>query len=154
MLEADRARASCPYVATIAASLMWVAGLTGQEVCEPDRPPEGQIAIEALECVTPAGCAVNERDERGWFHSFTVEPAIVAMREGSKARSPLRVGDVIVAVAGHLITTAEGGRILANVQTGVPVTLRVRRPGGEHDLRVIPEPGCNVPRLTVREPRK
>lgn len=135
-----------------AVSLLSAAGVLGQEVCEGDRAPDGQLGIEALECITPGGCAVNERDRRGWFHRFSVEPTISAMRASTRPRSGLREGDVIVAIEDRLISTAEGGRRLANVPAGTPVTLRIRRGGRELDLRIVPAPGCNTPRLTVREP--
>jgi S1-C subfamily serine protease len=97
-------------------------------------------------------CAVNERDDRGWKHLFSVEPVVRAMDPEGPAAGQLKAGDAIVAVDRYLITTAEGGRRLANVWTGVAVVLRIRRNGREHSITLIPAAGCNEPGLTVKEP--
>jgi S1-C subfamily serine protease len=106
--------------------------------------------LEALVCVTDGACAVNERDERGWYHWFTVEPVIQSVRAPGRGDG-LAVGDVIVAIDGLLITTLDGGRRLANVPAGTPVLLRIRRGARELEVAVTPTPGCNAPKLTVRE---
>lgn len=58
-------------------------------------------------------------------------------------------GDQILTVDGVLITTRDGGRRLAKLRAGTPVTLRIRRGGAEMRLSVTPRPGCNTPSLAV-----
>jgi S1-C subfamily serine protease len=135
---------------TILASLLAATRVLGQEACEGGRAPVGTLGLEYLVCVTDGACAVNERDERGWFHWFTVEPVIRSVGAPGKGGG-LAVGDVIVAIDGLLITTREGGRRLANVPAGMPVLLRIRRGARELEVALTPVPGCNAPRLTVRE---
>ena len=55
-------------------------------------------------------------------------------RAGQVAWSPagkLHTGDILIAIDGVLITTRDGGRRLANLRPGVPITLRIRRDGKE-----------------------
>ena len=135
----------------ILASLFAATSVLGQETCEGGRAPVGTLGLEALVCVTDGACAVNERDERGWYHWFTVEPVIQSVRAPGRGDG-LAVGDVIVAIDGLLITTLEGGRRLANLPAGTPVLLLIRRGARELEVALTPVPGCNAPRLTVREP--
>jgi S1-C subfamily serine protease len=121
-----------------------------QARCEVRRP-EGTIGLEWLECVTQVGCAVNLPAPGGWTHSFSVEPVVREVARGGPSAGLLRRGDVIVAIDGFLITTEEGGRRLANVTTGIPIVLQVRRYGQVQPVRILPAPGCNEPGITVRE---
>lgn len=124
------------------------AQLRGGSRCPEGHPETGDIGIEYLLCVG-GSCAVNLRSGRGYAHDFSTEPLIREIRPGSPAAGRLHTGDILIAIDGVLITTREGGRRLANLRPGVPVTLRVRRDGKEMDIPVVPEPGCNMPRLAV-----
>jgi S1-C subfamily serine protease len=124
------------------------AQLRGGTRCPEGHPETGDIGIEYLLCVG-GSCAVNLRSERGYAHDFSTEPLIRGIRPGSPSAGKLHTGDILIAIDGVLITTRDGGRRLANLRPGVPVTLRVRRNGKEMDVTVVPETGCNMPRLAV-----
>lgn len=132
--------------------VVWSDVAGAQTVCEM-RAPDGTLGLTWLECVTKGGCAVNEHDSRGWTHVFSVEPTIRALDPHGPAAGSLKVGDAIVEIDGYLITTAEGGRRLANTPTGTAVALRIRRQGRERTVTVVATPGCNEPGLNVSESR-
>lgn len=130
------------------------AQMRGGGACPEGLPVTGDLGIEYLLCVG-GRCAVNLRTSRGGYtHDFSTEPIIRGIRPGSPAAGELRNGDILVAIDGCLVTTREGGRRLANLEPGVPVTLRIRRDGEEMDVVVVPETGCNAPRLAVRAGRE
>jgi S1-C subfamily serine protease len=124
------------------------AQLRGGSRCPEGHPETGDIGIEYLLCVG-GSCSVNLRSDRGYAHDFSTEPLIREIRPGSPSAGKLHTGDILIAIDGVLITTRDGGRRLANLRPGVPVTLRIRRDGKEMDVTVIPETGCNMPRLAV-----
>jgi membrane-associated protease RseP (regulator of RpoE activity) len=117
--------------------------------CPEGHPETGDLGIESLLCVS-GSCAVNMRTESGGFtHMFSTEPRIRGLVDGGPAAGELMDGDVIIAVDGVLITTREGGRRLANLKPGEPVTLRIRRDRREMDVTLVPKLGCNMPGLAV-----
>lgn len=125
------------------------AQMRSNGACPEGHPETGDIGIEYLLCVG-GRCAVNLRTSRGGYtHDFSTEPMIRGIRPGSPAAGELRSGDTLVAIDGCLVTTREGGRRLANLEPGVPVTLHIRRDGEEMDVVVVPETGCNMPQLAV-----
>lgn len=119
-----------------------------QTRCPEGHPETGDLGIEYLLCVT-GSCATNMRTERGYTHDFSTEPRIGGILDGGPADGKLQDGDILIAIDGVLITTREGGRRLANLQPGKPVTLRLRRGGREMDVTVVPKLGCNMPHLAV-----
>jgi len=117
--------------------------------CPEGHPETGDLGIESLLCVS-GSCAVNMRTESGGFtHMFSTEPRIRGLVDGGPAAGELMDGDVIIAVDGVLITTREGGRRLANLKPGEPITLRIRRDRREMDVTLVPRLGCNMPGLAV-----
>ncbi|HVT37630.1 MAG TPA: PDZ domain-containing protein [Gemmatimonadaceae bacterium] len=116
----------------------------------------GDIGLAKLKCVG-ASCVVNGGKAGGVRrHEFNTEPIVAGVEKGSPADGALRVGDTLMAVDGALITTRRAGERLANLQPGVPITLRIRRAGSALDLRLVPVRGCNLPDLSVigREDRE
>jgi membrane-associated protease RseP (regulator of RpoE activity) len=87
--------------------------------------------------------------ETGFTHMFSTEPRIRGLVDGGPADGKLMDGDVLIAIDGVLITTREGGRRLANLKPGDPVTLRIRRDRREMDVTLVPKLGCNMPGLAV-----
>jgi hypothetical protein len=65
--------------------------------------------------------------EEAW--SFSAEPRVFQIEAGSPADGVLRVGDLLIAIDGVLITTREGGRRFANLEPGSRVRLSFRRDG-------------------------
>ncbi|HEX3131014.1 MAG TPA: PDZ domain-containing protein [Thermoanaerobaculia bacterium] len=116
--------------------------------CPEGHPATGDLGIESLLCVA-GSCSVNLRTERGYAHEFSTEPRIRGVQPGGPSSGKLRNGDILISIDGVLITTLEGGRRLANLTPGKPVTLGVRRGGKETDVAVVPGLGCNMPRLAV-----
>ena len=116
--------------------------------CPEGHPVTGDLGIRSLLCIA-GSCQVNRWTGRGYTHEFSTEPRVNGVVDASPADGKLRAGDVITAIDGVLITTREGGRRLANLTPGVPVTLRVRRGGRETDVVLMPRVGCNMPQLAV-----
>lgn len=130
------------------------AQMRSSGACPEGHPETGDIGIEYLLCVG-GRCAVNLRTSRGGYtHDFSTEPMIRGIRPNSPAAGELRNGDILVAIDGCLVTTREGGRRLANLEPGVPVTLHIRRDGEEMDVVLVPELGCNMPNLAVLSARE
>jgi hypothetical protein len=117
--------------------------------CPEGRELSGDLGIEQLIC-SGSACAVSLRDDAGYYHDFSVEPRIGRLRSGTPPADALRDGDVIVAIDDVPITTREGGRRMANLTVGRPVTLTIRRDGQLLSVEVHPVPGCNMPGLRVR----
>jgi predicted metalloprotease with PDZ domain len=116
--------------------------------CREGHPETGDIGILSLLCVS-GSCQVNLWTGSGYRHEFSTEPRVDGVLRGGPADGRLQDGDVIIAIDGALITTREGGRRLASLKPGVPVTLRIRRGGKEMDVTLVPRLGCNMPRLAV-----
>jgi membrane-associated protease RseP (regulator of RpoE activity) len=133
-------------IAEEAAEKAVLAEIAGR--CPEGHPETGDLGIESLLCVS-GSCTVNLRTDRGYVHEFSTEPRIQGLRDGSPADGKLRDGDILIAIDGVLITTREGGRRMANLKPGVPVTLRIRRGGREMDVVLVPRLGCNMPTLAV-----
>lgn len=74
--------------------------------------------------------------------TFEREPRIVGVRENGPAAGRLRDGDVIVAVDGQLITTAEGGRRFSAIDPGDRVRLSVRRGGRVQEVTIVAGTRC------------
>lgn len=133
-------------IATACALAAGAEGVAGR--CPEGHPETGDLGISHLLCVG-GSCSVNLRTGRGFAHDFSTEPRIRGLERGGPAWGRLQDGDVLVAIDGVLITTREGGRRLANLTPGKPVTLRIRRGGKEMNVTVIPRLGCNMPMLAV-----
>jgi S1-C subfamily serine protease len=116
--------------------------------CPEGHPATGDLGIEYLLCVG-GSCSVNLRTDRGYTHDFSTEPRVRGIQPGGPSAGKLRNGDILISIDGALITTVEGGRRLANLTPGEPVTLRIRRGDKEMDVTVVPRLGCNMPRLAV-----
>ncbi len=117
---------------------------TGQKTA--DRPCPGEISgylgITGLNC-PPCSVTikrVSDRWQPAW--SFAIEPTITEIAPGSPADGVLRVGDQIVGIDGMLITSAEGGRRLADIEPDQDVTLRYRRRGRSADVVLRARPRC------------
>lgn len=99
---------------------------------------EGSLGISGLDCVGECSLMIwGDGTERSW--SFSTEPKIIAIDEGSPADGVLQVGDFLVSIDGLLITTKEGGDRYASLQPGERVRVRFRRSGriGEADMQVV-----------------
>lgn len=116
--------------------------------CAEGLPRTATLGIGLLQCVG-GSCTLNARDGTGRTHDFSTEPKVWRLEADGPAAGALRDGDQILAIDGALITTRDGGRRLANLRAGVPVSLRIRRGGSEMRVSVTPRPGCNTPVLAV-----
>ena len=71
---------------------------------------------------------------------FETPPIVTRVQPSSPAqRGGLQPGDTVLAIDGIDLTTDEGGRRMGGLRVGVPVSIRVRRAGGERELRIVPE---------------
>jgi membrane-associated protease RseP (regulator of RpoE activity) len=100
----------------------------------------GALGITDFSC----DCTFDRGADPAW--RFRAEPRIRGIAADGPASGSLRVGDVLVAIDGMLITTRAAGARLANVRPGVPLRLTVRRGNRELDVRIVPsdEP-CEAP---------
>lgn len=109
--------------------------------CPPGLEPEADLGIHGLEC---RNCTFRQDgDEKLW--RFYAEPKVLSVGRGTPAAGKIQPGDLITAIDGVLITTAEGGRRFARVRVGEPVTLTVRRDGDVSRVRLVAEARCRSP---------
>lgn len=120
---------------TVTLGLVLAGAASAQQTCQENEVRLGTLGITGWSCK----CTLTEGApaERAW--EFQSEPLIRSVGADGPAAGKLRRGDVITAVDGYLITTAEGGRRFAQVQPGVPVELTVRR--GDEPVTVAITPG-------------
>ena len=130
----------------LAASAAVAVAQTGQ--CARGTAPYGSLGIGEFHCVG-GSCAVNMRSGDPYAHSFSTEPRLRRIDPRGPGRNVLRDGDVLVAVDGTLITTAEGGRKLGSIKAGDDVKLTLRRNGREIDAWLTAVASCDLPRLAV-----
>jgi membrane-associated protease RseP (regulator of RpoE activity) len=139
-------------------------------VCPAGAAVIGHLGYERLNC---RNCTyyVDEEQPMNTRWQFNAEPVIMSVRRGGPADGKLENGDVIVAIDGALITSAEGGRHFGQLQPGEPIDLTVRRGGRELSVEItstarcqgtrgvappapVPIPGrVAVPRIQVVTPR-
>lgn len=122
------------------------AGQAGE--CSGGAPAFGSLGIGEFRCIG-GSCAVNMRSGDPYAHSFSTEPRIRNIDPEGPGAGILRNGDVLVAIDGKLITTAEGGRRLGSIRPGQDVALTLRRDGREIRARVTANSSCDLPRLSV-----
>ena len=135
-MQLDMIKTTCAVVLGVI-----VAGpLAAQEhVCAENQTAAAHLGIDGLSC----NCTLHADDdpaERRW--EFRSEPRVMGVGSEGPAAGKLQVDDVITAIDGHLITTAEGGRRYAQTQPGVPVRLTVRRGGESVSIDVTPDTQC------------
>lgn len=153
-------------------SLVPASGVEGQAAatqgsCAGDRPAWSWIGVGGFHCQggscvlgragarVPAGGAEagwatmypdpEGRDREGF--DFSVEPRVGLV--GGPARGLLRSGDVLVAVDGLPITSREGGRRLARVESGEIVSVLVRRDERYLQVEIESERTCAELRLSA-----
>jgi hypothetical protein len=104
--------------------------------------PEGKVIADlgiTLEC----NCTIDlAGDPSRWSWRFRSEPTVRGLNAGGPAVGRLESGDVIVALEGKLITTAEAGLRFARLRPGVPVVMSVRRGGEQQSVVITPEATC------------
>jgi hypothetical protein len=88
-------------------------------------------------------CSVREREgTRAW--SFFAEPVVTGVERDAPAAGHLRSGDAIIAVNGQLVTTTRGGAEFAELERGIPVSLRLLRGGKLLTADVHPVTACRA----------
>ena len=122
------------------------AGQAGE--CSGGAPAFGSLGIGEFRCIG-GSCAVNMRSGDPYAHSFSTEPRIRNIDPEGPGAGVLRNDDVLVAIDGKLITTAEGGRRLGSIRPGQDVSLTLRRNGREISAWLTAEASCELPRLSV-----
>ena len=128
----------------------------GEQQCAEGKA-SGTLGISGWDCRGECTLTMNEKGEEQLW-SFTVEPRITGITRGGPADGILRTDDLLVAIDGFLITTAEGGRRIASIQPGQEVTVRYRRDGrpGEAGIKVgsvCPPPPPRAPESVVATTR-
>ncbi len=134
-----------PIAALLAAGLLSLQAGTARgqagvatDTCPGGLEPLGVVGITSFECTN---CTLRET-EGGRLWSFTSEPHVRVVEPGSPADGEIREGDAIVAIDGHLITTAEGGRRLANLEPGRTSRMVVRSGNRERTVALVPRAEC------------
>jgi hypothetical protein len=107
---------------------------------------EGLIAVGDMGITRLQGkIHVGKPDENGDIQivlRFMSEPVIQELDPDGPAVGKLRVGDVIVAVDGKLITAEGAGHAFVDPPVGIPVELRIRRDGKEGKVEIVPDWIC------------
>lgn len=121
------------------------AQATGQEgvgsSCPGGDEPQGTVGFTSIEC---KNCRLSATDG-GQVWNFSSEPVVRVVKPGSPADGKVRPGDAIVAIDGHLITTAQGGRTLGSLQPGLAVSMVVRTGSRERTVSMVPVGECPRP---------
>lgn len=133
---------------TFALGMIAVPALAGAQECSHGLPAFGSLGIGEFQCVG-GSCSVNQRTGDPYAHSFSTEPRLRDIDPEGPGAAALREGDVLVAINGALITTAEGGRRLGSVRPGETVELTLRRGSREIAASVEARRSCALPRLEV-----
>ncbi len=113
----------------------------------------GQLGISGLNCRGECTITLN-REGAELYWSFTTEPMITGVEEGSPADGSLESGDILVAIDGVLLTTREAGYRFANVAPGEEVTLLVRRDNVRHEVTLRAAAECRPAPNVVTVPRR
>lgn len=129
------------FFALIAAAVSAPSALEGQGVtlaasCSEGWSTLGTLGITEFSC----DCTFDRNGNPVW--RFRGEPEIRKVSSNGPATGRLRAGDVLVAIDGMLITTRAAGARLANLRSGVPLTLTVRRGNREVEVRIVPDEPC------------
>lgn len=133
----------------IVCSLLSAARVSGQ--CTDERATVGDLGVGMYHCVA-GSCGIYDGLDRRYY-TFSVEPQVWKIRPGGPASGRLRDRDVIVSVDGVLVTTARGGRMLANLNPGQAVRLTIRRHGVQREVTVPTGSTCAIPMLIwTRDP--
>ncbi|UCG88756.1 MAG: PDZ domain-containing protein [Gemmatimonadota bacterium] len=138
---------SIPHVTLNVAAAMLAAGVLSSFAAAQQAASckEGEIAVASLgysklECNCTIGHIEGEPSRT--VYEFRSEPRIWEIEDGGPADGKLKEGDVVTAIDGHLITTAEGGNRFGALIAGEPVSLTVRRDGRELDVTITPVAEC------------
>lgn len=111
----------------------------GETPCPGGLPRVGHLGFEQIDC----NCTVRMDMKTGLSRwTFRAEPVVRRVESDGPAAGALREGDVIAAIDGVLITTADGGRRFGQVRPGQTVQLTVRRNGRDQQVRVVAGAVC------------
>jgi len=116
--------------------------------CSDGMPPFGSLGVGEFQCLG-GSCSVNMRTGDPYAHSFSTEPRLRDIDRNGPGSGVLHEGDILVAIDGTLITSAEGGRKLGSLKPGQNVQLTLRRVGREISARLTAASSCELPRLEV-----
>jgi predicted metalloprotease with PDZ domain len=118
--------------------------------CIAGRSSAATIGVGSYTCYG-GNCILFQSAPDGRAHVFTVEPMLRGVPANGPAGGKLRDGDIIIAVDGALITTADAGRRLASPVAGRPIHFRVRRRDAQIEVDVTPVTGCEVPGISIAD---
>jgi hypothetical protein len=131
---ASRRSMLCVLVLSATAS----AAAQARQVC-PGGGERGEVSygITSIECLQ---CTIHMSGDERWIE-YGAEPVIRAVASDA---GPIHGGDVLVGIDGQLITTASGGRRLANPEAGRLARFSIRRAGRQMEITVAPTTTCGA----------
>jgi hypothetical protein len=87
--------------------------------------------------VSCSHCSYRRDTRRGGRWTFSQLPQVFSVDAGGPAeRGGIRAGDTLVAIDGTPLTSRAGGAAFGSIRPGQQVTIRYRREGHEHDVRL------------------
>jgi membrane-associated protease RseP (regulator of RpoE activity) len=119
-----------------------IAATQSRGSCQTGEIETASLGYAKLEC----NCVVGyiEGQPGRTLYEFRSEPKLWGIEDGGPADGKLKEGDVVTAIDGYLITTAEGGSRFGAVKPGESVALTVRRDGRELDVTITPAAQCKA----------
>jgi len=121
--------------AMLMATTATAAWAQGRQDCTGGERGEISYGISSIECLQ---CTIHMSGDERWIE-YGAEPVI---RSVASDAGPIHGGDVLVAIDGQLITTASGGRRLANPEAGRLARFSIRRGGRQVEVTVAPVTSC------------
>ncbi len=129
------------HTALLSLASLGAPGSAVAQQCEGGVTRVGSLGLTGFSCSNCTYWTGTADSEKRW--SFRSEPEVLGVKAGSPAAGKLRAGDQIVGIDGFLITTSQGGRLMANLPPDQTLAIAYRRDGRERITNITTEAICS-----------